>query len=43
MKTFITCLTISLLHMKTMHSWNSNGELVNPVGKEVNSSSLIGQ
>ena len=29
--------------MKTIHSWNSDGELVNPVGKEVNRNSSIGQ
>jgi hypothetical protein len=43
MKTFMTYLTISSLNMKTIHSWNSDGELVNPVGKEVKCSSTIGQ
>ena len=42
MKTFMTCLTISSLNMKTIHSWNFDGELVNMVGKEVKRNNPIG-
>ena len=42
MNTFIICETISSWKMKTMHSWNSKGELVNPVGNEVMRSSPNG-
>ena len=43
MKTFMTCLTIYSLNMKTIHSWNSDGELVDLVGKEVKCNNPIGQ
>ena len=35
MKTFMICLTILFLNINIMHSWNSKGEFVKPVGREV--------
>ena len=35
MNMFMISLAISSLNMNTIYSWNSEGELVNPVGKEV--------